>query len=326
LEFSLLSDVGGEILGLSSILGKSILFFTSSIVVLYIVLKYGLRGFVFTDFFQTPIIFICTIFLVVGSLISIFGNVDISSVSITSLITPKLGAYSLILFSLHVIFLNSFLVLVTEPHWLRVWMFKEKETTLQLRSTLFTAVLWAILAALGFGASQISNAAQGPEAVKALVASTTDVSPVFSVAFWFAAIAALFSTSDTQVYSFLLFNRFDTSSGELRQEDISHIRPVRDSLIGAFALSTLFVFIRWVGIPFEKIIFLVIPFGLNVLPGIIHISRYRVPRPSYLLISLVGFTTCAIVGLLQPQEELFWTLAAALSPMVVSLVAWFYPR
>jgi hypothetical protein len=114
------------------------------------------------------------------------------------------------------IFLNSFLVLVTQPHWLRVWMFGEKEIRLQVRSLSIACLIWLFLVVTGgLTAVMLSDVTDNTElnratnVVLAFLRRLDEISPLFAVAFWIAGMAALFSIARNQIYSFFLIKYFD---------------------------------------------------------------------------------------------------------------------
>lgn len=317
LEFSLLADVGGTLLGLESLFSKAVLLFACTLSVFYFVLRFGLRGFVFTDIFQTPIIAVATLLLLVGAALAIWTTAP--DLTFGEIIAPAADFWTLVIFSFHVLFLNLFLVVVTEPHWLRVWIFGDKETDLQAKSTFGTAIIWGLVILGGFAATGLAPNAVGQDAVVSFVQSLGNISPAFFSVFWFAGIAALFTTADANVYSFLVVQGFDIKSGRLSQRTLETIRPALFAFVAAGVFVALFLGVRTLSLPFEKLIFLVIPLGLNLLPGLVQLSRQREPNGTFILLSLGGYATCSLIGLFQPERELLWTLLAAFVPVVISI-------
>jgi len=317
LEFALLTDVGGKLLRLDSLTARSILLFVGALSVFYFVLRFGLRGFVFADIFQTPIIAVATVVLLLGAGLAVARQAG--SIDLASLLAPSADAKTIALFCLHVLFLNSFLVVVTEPHWLRVWIFREKETTIQTTATFATALVWALLIVGGVAARALAPQAIGEAAVVSLAQATASISPVFLVAFWFAGIAALFSTADANIYSLLVVHGFDGKTGHLRQRNLELIRPGLFSLIAAIVFVALYLAVRGANLPFEKLIFLIIPLGLNLLPGLVQLAFGRRANPLWLYLSLISYAGFSLYGFLQPQDELAATLAAAIVPVLISI-------
>ncbi len=221
-------------------------------------------------------------------------------------------------FALQVISLNLLLVLVTEPHWLRVWIFRAKETRLQPRSTLATAILWGLLAVIGLFAFPLSGEKIGEAAIVSLLQQMSTVSSSFLVAFWVGGMAALFSTADTQIYSFLLVKEFQSSTGKLRGTLMSNIRPLGLSLLTTILFALLYALVRSFDLPFEKMIFVVIPLCLNVFPAFVLAVLREKQQPLYIIVSLVLYTTCSALGFAQASNQFSWTLIAPFCPVLVS--------
>ncbi|WP_046006412.1 hypothetical protein [Pseudoalteromonas rubra] len=318
LEFALFSDIGGQLFGFSEIWMKSIILAFSSFAVIFFVLRYGIRGFAFTDIFQTPIIALCAFLLVCGSIwLALNSSVSFDS----SLIAPIVDAKTITLFVIHVLFLNAFLVLATEPHWLRLWVFQEKETKTQIASTFSTAIIWAVLVGIGFIGSSLAQGEVGPGVIVTLVTQLSNISPVFLIIFWFAAVAALFTTCDAQSYSWLVVKNYDTNTGSLQEYNLEKSKPFLYALISAIVFTAAYFVLRTYEIPFEKLVFLIIPFALNTLPAIVQLAFHRQPTPYLIIISVIFFILFAAGGFIQPNNELLWTLVAALVPVVISVVS-----
>jgi|GEM_PF-2610769 len=318
LEFALFSDIGGEVFGLTNIWMKALFLALCSFAVIFFVLRYGIRGFAFTDIFQTPIIALSVLLIVIGALWLLNG----ASISFSiDLIKPIVDTRTIVLFVIHVIFLNSFLVLATEPHWLRLWVFHKKETETQVASTFSTAIIWAVLVGIGLIASALAQGGAGTGVIVSLVNQLADLSLVFVVAFWFGAVSALFTTSDAQTYSWLVVKNFDSRTGTLQEFKLGSTRPLLYAILASAIFAAVYLFVRTYSIPFEKLVFLIIPFSLNTLPAIVQLAYKRQPSYFLMAISVICFAGLGVGGFVQPQNELFWTLSAALVPIVVSLFA-----
>lgn len=320
LEFALLSDVGGHLLGLDSVGWRSILAFALALAVLYFVLRFGIRGFVFTDIFQTPIIAFGSLLLLGGAAFAIFNRRD--AIDFSAVISPTVGIGTLVLFAVHVVVLNLSFVLVNEPHWLRVWIFREKETRLQAKSTLVTAIFWALLIVVGFGARAITPDAVGADVISGLVDAVGQVWPGLIAAFWLAGIGALFTTADANVYSFLIVSGFRSEDGNIRSDLLARMKPFLVAAASAGLFAAVYAATRYLEAPFEKIIFLIMPLGLNLLPGMVQLIHKGRATVLPLITSLFGYSLCGLIGFLQPRLELAWTLAAALVPPLVGFVLW----
>ncbi len=319
LEFALFADISGRLLDLPQLRWRVLLLLICSTAVCYFTLRYGLRGFVFADLFQTPMILVGGL-LILGGSILVGGNALVATFPV-EVFRPLLPQRAVILFAVHVFFLNSFLVLVTESHWLRVWIFGRKETTEQVGSCAWTAGLWVILMLIGFLASSVSGGKVGEDAIVGLISQLNSVSPAFSVAFWIGGIGALFSTADAQVYALLLVWQFDTTHGKLRSRRLESLRPFAVSIVASGVFGALYAAVRYGSVPFEKLIFAIIPLPLNALPAFFMAVFDRKQQPIYIGVSLLLYTICSIYGILQAELQFEWTLGAALIPVGVSCVA-----
>ncbi len=323
LDFALFADISGRLLGVNHLAGKLALLVFCCLTIFYFTFRYGLRGFVFADLFQSPVVALASLFLLGGSLFLTFsaGNTIASAVRVGNLFNPILSTRECVLFAFHVSFVNLFLVLVTEPHWLRLWIFKDKETALQVRSVSWTASIWIVLILVGFLASFHSNGKVGEDAVVGLLSKLSLISPVFLVAFWLGGVAALFSSADAQIYSFLVVREFDLKTGKLRTRLMETLDPLRLSLMMSAAFALTYYLVRELNIPFEKIIFFIIPLNLNIFPAFMLAARGLPQNPVYICASLLLYCGCSILGLRQPSDVYLWTLAAALMPLLVGVAA-----
>ncbi len=323
LEFALFSDIASNILGITTLFYKAIFLFFFFSTIYYFVIKLGLRGFVFADLFQTPIIVFCTIILIIGALIFVYSNNIFAQIEISEFITPILKWWDIFLFVIHVAFLNLFLVLVTEAHWLRLWIFGKRETNLQLSSTMLTAGLWFILIILGFLASFITNGAFGEQAVIGLITNLNEISPLFLSAFWIAAVAALFTTADAQAYSFILVKSFKSDDGKLDTAKLKINKPIFSTLLIGLFISLVYYCTRYFQLPFEKLIFIIIPSSLNILPAIIMLAYKKAMKPIIIFYSFIGYLIFSIFGLIQPDDQFAFTLLASLVPFVFSVIVYY---
>lgn len=320
LDFALFADISGRLIVPDVMLYRLLMLGFCCITIFYFTARYGLRGFVFADLFQSPAIVLATIVLLIGSAIA--ATTSPNPPTTAAFFTPLLPPYACVLFALHVTFLNGLLVLTTEPHWLRVWIFREKETTLQVPSLSITAGIWVLLMVVGLLASHVSNGKFGEDAIVGILSRLTAISPVFLVAFWIGGVAALFASADAQIYSYLLVSDFDVSTGKLRQRLMATVKPMRLAALFTLGFLTAYWTIRHFNIPLEKIIFIIVPFCLNSVPAFVLALMKRPQQPWYVASSVILYLSCAIRGLFQPSEEFTWTLAAALMPAMVSIVAW----
>ena len=321
LDFSLFARISTIILGLNSRWAASGILVVTCLVIFHFTIRYGLRGFVFADLFQSPALAISTAVLFLGCLyVAAKAGLGFSLSQTITLMTPVLPATACVFFALHVTFLNLIQVAVTEPHWLRMWAFREKETQFQVVSLLATAALWLVLVSIGFLAYRLTGGKVGEAAIAQLLKVMLGYSPVFVVAFWCAGIAALFASADTLIYSFLLVYDFNPSNGKLRSEIVAKLHPsLTASVAAAFFLIVYFVIDYW-GLPFAKIMFVLIPFCLNAFPAFALEAFDREPRPALTVVSLILYMACAANGFLKPESELLWTLAASFVPVAVAFI------
>jgi hypothetical protein len=319
LDFALFADISGQLLGIQHLAWRTLLLAICCFAVCYFTFRYGLRGFVFVDLFQSPVIALASLVLLVGAGLLTFSARDtlIHGPQLHTLFSHALSTKECMLFTIHVAFVNLFLVLVTEPHWLRLWVFREKETILQVRSLAWTAGIWIVLILVGFMASFASGGKTGEQAIVGLLSKLNGISPVFLVVFWLGGMACLFSSADAQIYSFLVVREFDVTTGKLRTRLMETLQPLYSSTIIAVLFGCAYFGVRILNIPFEKIVFLIMPLSLNIFPAFVLASKGLPQNPSYLRISLALYAACAIFGLRQPTNSYFWTLSAALMPLVV---------
>jgi hypothetical protein len=320
LDFALFADISGRLLSVDVLWFRLLLLATACFGVSYFTLRFGLRGFVFADLFHSPLIVLASCLLLIGCVI-LGIKFSIWTMPLDTFFKPVLSQKECIIFAIHVLFLNSFLVISTESHWFRLWLFGDAETTQQRRSQVGIALLWGFLIIIGFFASNLSGGKVGEDAVVALLRNLSGLSWIFPVAFWIGGTAALFSSADASIYSFLIVRRFDNASGKLLQMRMAEVKPVKYTLFITVVFGVAYALVRQFQIPFEKIIFVVIPLTLNVLPAFVFAVRKRPQNPFFIWLSLALYGLASVCGFIQPSSQLFWTLMAALMPIGVSLIA-----
>jgi hypothetical protein len=99
---------------------------------------------------------------------------------------------------------------------------------------------------------------------------------------------------------------------------MSGIKPVRLSVLTTIIFVCIYVFVRSFNVPFEKMIFVVLPVCLNVFPAFVLAVLGEKQQPHFILASLALYIGCSILGFLQPSNEFFWTLLAPFCPVLVS--------
>ncbi len=322
LEFSVFASIGSHLLALHSTLWISLFLLICCFTIVFFTLRYGLRGFVFADLFQSPMILLAGL-AILGGCIALWFLGKVSLPPVPKLVAPLLSNLDCVLFVFHNICLNGLLLLVTEAHWLRIWIFREREIKYLPQSSLATGFVWAILIILGFMAYYASDQAIGVKAVAGLLGKLNELSIVFSAVFWIGGIAALFSTADETLYSLLVVSAFNSKTGMLDNRIMANIRPYLTSILVAACFAGGYALIEVFQLPVEKLLFIVFPLSLNVFPAFVRAFRGLPQRPWYILFSLLLYFICAILGLMQPESNFAWTLAAALAPVVVGIMAAF---
>lgn len=315
LEFALFADISGLLIGDATLPTRTVLLAICCFAVVFFTLRYGLRGFVFADFFQSPLLALASLFLVIGIVILIVKSNGAFNPSYV--FTPLVSTVDCVLFAIQVFSLNLFLVLVTEPHWLRVWIFQQKEINLQLKSVSLTGILWAILALAGLLAFTVTGEI-GERGVYAVLAKLSDISPLFLVAFWIGGIAALFSTADSQIYSILLVHSFNSKSGNIDDSRFLGMKPLVISIVSTLVFCGIYVFVRRFDVPFDKMIFVVLPFCLNILPCFFLLVNNRPQHPGYVIASMILYSSCSAYGFIQDTNDFAFTLLAPFCPILVS--------
>jgi hypothetical protein len=324
LEFALFSDILGHVLKIDSVVVKAAICALATFVVADFTLRYGLRGFVFADAFHAPLLALATLALVFAATLryaAIAGPSPFSLSRIHDIAQPIVSTNQGLLFILHVFILNSFLVVFTEAHWLRLWALTDKPVMRrQVRGALSTAAIWTILSICGLLAFAITRSTGDRTAID-LVSSFTGAAGSFVAAiFWLGAAAALFATSDIQMYSALLLHQFNPKTGSVDDTQFARLKPTILSFCIAITFLGLYSLARFFDLPFEKIIFVIVPFSLNMMPGFTALLKRRQPRAFWIATSLCGYLAFALVGFFRPDTEYVWTLAASLVPVVVSLI------
>lgn len=328
LEFALFSDVLGLLLGIDQLLIRASICGFSAFVVTHFTIRFGLRGFVFADAFHSPLLVLAAIAIAVTTAVHFAQSqtTPFDGAVIRTLVTPLVDTTSGLLFVGHVLVLNAFLVVFTEAHWLRLWALTERPViSQQLAGTGSTALVWLVLSVCGLLAFGITGTV-GENAVADLLARFGENGIVAVTIFWLGAAAALFSTADTQIYSLLLVSRFDPLSGQIDDAQFANMRPALIAGIAAALFFGLYWAARESQVPFEKIIFIIIPFTLNLMPAFAALLFRRRPSALLVTLSLLGYMAFATLGFLQAADEFTMTLSASLVPIVVSLFVWLCPR
>jgi hypothetical protein len=196
----------------------------------------------------------------------------------------------------------------------------------QVRGTLSTALIWTSLSICGLLAFAITNSIGDRTAIDLVSSFPGGAASLVAAVFWLGAAAALFATSDIQLYSALLLRQFNPKTGSVDDADFEKLKPAVLSFGIAVIFLVVYVVVRFLQLPFEKIIFIIIPFSLNMMPGFAALLRRAQPRALPIALSLCGYLAFASVGFLLPATEYASTLAASLVPVVVSLIVFLLSR
>jgi hypothetical protein len=336
MEFSVFADLSSQMIWSGSVCGGAILIFVCSFAVIYFTIRYGLRGFVFADLFQCPLMAIASLSLLIATMVVVGARVyeytndqNLISALFAQFSAPKVTWVEGGVFALSCVFFNSFFVVVTQPHWLRVWMFGEKEIRLQVRSLSMTCVVWLLLVLVGgLAAVMLSDTATGAETNTAInvvldfLRRLNEISPLFAVAFWVAGMAALFSIARNQMYSLFLIRYFDPEKETPNDHPSGFSRPAVPSAFAAAVFALIYFFVRHVDIPFDSLVVVLLPLCLNIVPGLVLAARGKPQAPMLLVASLILYAACALLGLASGESLLY--VGAPLMPMILSVVAAFY--
>jgi hypothetical protein len=343
LEFSVFADMSSNVIlpvdrgELASAFGDpngrilwgAMSLFCCAFAVIYFTLRFGLRGFLFADLFHGPIIILGTVALLISTVVFLVGGqqdrlAELPGKIVTEMNAAKADLVGGLLFAISCVFLNSFLVLVTQPHWFRVWMFGEKETTLQVTSLSITAVVWLMLILIGAFASVMTDAGSDAGLIGVAVDFLQKVmreAPLFAVLFWLAGMGALFSTADAQIYSFFLIRRFNVRQGKIVHAQFSELRRASYSAAAAALFAVCYALVNYLHVPFDRLILVLLPSCLNIVPALILAVRGTRQVPSLLLISIVPYAICAFLGLLPIRVAPVFAVVAPLMPLMVSVIA-----
>ena len=323
IEFTVFAAVGEKLLELESVFVAPILLCACCFSIALFTLIYGVRGFVFADLFHVPLVMAAALAILGGCIWLTYQNwgSEVPS-SIQTIIWPQLTIPACLLFSAHILCLNGIQLLTTEGHWLRLWIFREKENEKLRMSTFYTAIVWAVLSVIGLLTFYLSGEHIGVPAVVRLLARLNDLSIIFIAVFWIGGIAALFSTTDGGLYALLVVLCFRPKEGKLHDRDMAKIRPFRTSAwIAVGTTGAYIVLVQLLQLPIEKLLFLVFPLSLNLFPAFVRAFRGLPQSPWYIIVALILYVSCAVAGLRQPEKSFEWTLAAGLMPIIVGGIA-----
>ena len=315
LEFATFSTLAGSIFGFDSTLNKSFVMFFAVLFIFDFTLRNGLRGFIFTDLLHAPMILLGTLAVLIGALFLI--KVDSSGALNLLTAPPKLPLPETITFVVATIFLNSFILLTGESHWIRVWAMRSQVAKSTVRAGIVMAVTWLLLIAIGLLIATTYTGG-GALSVIQLVNALANLSLIYVIGFWMAGTAALFSTADAQVYSFLLVAAFNPEKGEIETKSAIIKFPLFAALSIALAFSGLYFLVTEWKLPFEQIVFFVFPLFLCLVPGLIQILKGHQVSAGPMSVALCLYLVCGIGMIVSSKFEFFFSLGAPLMPAIVA--------
>jgi hypothetical protein len=315
LEFSIAADLFGRQIGgpHNDILFGTIAIFVIAFSVLLLITRFGLRGYIISDLIQTPFIIIGTLAVLTGLLWHISTSTNAVG---TDVFTPVVSNLQGMLFVLNVLIANFSLILVTETHWVRIWVFKQRVPAAQAKSTISTALIWTVLAVAGCLAGMITHES-GTAGVLPVINVLDDIHPGLGLLFWLGGAAALFAVSDAQMYAFLMVRGFRIKDGTLVDQQRPQ-RPLVAAIVVGLSFSVVYIIVRNQSIPFEKLVFMLVPIILNALPAFLAVATRRRVYASWTIASISLYIGTSLVGFSQPDLQLAWSLSAVLVPAVLS--------
>lgn len=323
LEVSLFSNFSSAYLKAESIWSKTFIASITFLIIFYFVIQYGLRGFVFADLFHAPVIIITGIALIVILCIMLSnGNYTLS---LNTISIPVLTWSMSIVFGFHVLVLNLFQIICTEPHWFRLWLFKNVEITSQAKGVIGTGIVWILFLFIGFSTFAITGQI-GEPAIGALLNKISLSNPLFLFLFWVAAAGALFSTVDTQLYSIMLVSKYNVAKGTLPITTKRFQNPLLVVVLFTLAFGFIYFLVKYFSLEFEKLLLVIVPFSIVLLPLFIEKSTGRSPKISTLVVSLSGYVIIAGAGFFLDRINFFATLSAIFFPVLISIIVLLFKK
>jgi hypothetical protein len=257
MEFTVFAAIGEHLLGLKSVFVAPILLFGCCLTIALFTLIYGLRGFVFADLFHVPLLALAAVAVLGGCIVLSYQRWG-SMPPVKAILTPQLPILACVLFAFHNICLNGLQLLTTEGHWMRLWIFRGQETKRLRLSTILTGIVWGVLSVIGLLAFYLSGEVIGVPAIAGLLSQLNALSLTFIAVFWIGGIAALFSTTDSILYSLLLVWNFQLKEGVLHDRAMANIRPwLMGTAMALVATAAYVVLVQFLKLPIEQLVFLI---------------------------------------------------------------------
>ncbi|GJM09855.1 MAG: hypothetical protein DHS20C11_21310 [Lysobacteraceae bacterium] len=332
LEFSVFSHITADLVGgtTGEWLGPAIFFFVLYLVSLF-TLKYGMRGFVYADLFQSPFLVLGSIIVLGGAFALLYSNLSNAGplqgfqLVGNELATPRVPIYTGLVFAASALVLNSFLVCATPAHWARMWIFGSKTVlNAQVPATWITALVWLFLVIVGATLSASFSIQEGAEsfiagerAVAWFLSELADVNAILLFFFWLAAVAALFSTADTQLFCLVLSLKYSPSRRELKS--VQNVKlPALWSILIAVTFTGLFTVLQDSNLLLDKIVFVTLPACLVIVPTLVGVAFGFKRLFLATLISTIGYLAIGAVALTSKEQDYAWTVVPPLFPLLVA--------
>jgi hypothetical protein len=234
---------------------------------------------------------------------------------------PKLPLWWVVVFIVATLFLNSFLLITSEAHWLRVWAMRTQVQKTTRSSMVWTAAVWCLLIAMGLLSVGITSHPSLDGAID-VVNHLSQFSPFFGVLFWIAAAAAIFSTADSQIYSLLVISAFDTKTGQSSNTPRYIQNPLFASLTVAAVFTLAMLMLDESGINFEVVVFFVFPIFLCLVPAVVEYILRGICSLWPILTSIGLYAACGLGMIIFPSFSFPLSLSAPLMPALVSALLW----
>lgn len=317
LEFATFAILAASVFNITGIEARAVIIFLAVLFVFDFTLRNGLRGFIFTDLLHAPLIVIGIATVLLGAATIVFSDHSVSALA--SLVAePKLPLPEVTTFIIATIFLNAFILLTSESHWLRVWAMRDHVRRSTLSGSVLMAITWLMLIATGLLIAATIKGVGTPTVVE-LVQNLDKVSPIFVVGFWMAATAALYSTADTQLYSFLLVAAFDNETGQVSPDSRIAKSPLISAVVISIFFSAAYVAVAKFDIPFEQIVFFIFPIFLCLVPSLVELLKRQTISPGPMIASISLYLLCGLGMILLPKYSFFFSLGAPLMPAIVAV-------
>lgn len=321
LEFTVFATIGKMLISPDSVIIAAVLLFVCCFAVSLFTLTYGLRGFVFADLFHVPLVLLAVLAILGGCVVLTYQNLDLLP-SLGEIIKPQLSLWSCLLFALANVTLNGLQILTTETHWLRYWIFRDRERQRLTSSTVYTGILWTLMSIIGLLAFYISGDNVGLPAISGVLTRLNEISIAFIIVFWIGGIAALFSTADATLYALMVAWNFSPLDGILHDRKMSNINPLYIATLLSVGVTIIYVILVPVlNLSIDKLVYVVYYLPLNLFPAFVRAYRGLPQSPIYVIGSFVFFMMAEIFGLMQPELSLEWTLAATSIPIFAGIWA-----